>query len=95
MRALDEVVQMDEGGAEGKEEYDRARGKKWRGKAGGVESWSDRWLTTNQGGAGGKRESCGASGMRELGAKAEPMGRSTEVESRARRLDTETGIPHA
>lgn len=33
--------------------------------------------------------------MRELSAKAEPMGRRTEVESRALRLEAETGDPHA
>lgn len=32
---------------------------------------------------------------RELRAKAEPLGRRTEEESRARRLEAETGISHA
>ncbi len=32
---------------------------------------------------------------REPGAKVEPMVRRTEMESRARRLEVETGDPHA
>ncbi len=56
-----------------------------RGVAGGVESWSNGWSTTDQGRAGGMREPSGASGLmatlerRELGAMVEPLGWRAEA----------------
>jgi hypothetical protein len=72
-----------------------------RGAARSQESCGGPRVTHDLGGARGMRELGRAGGMtghgetREHGAKAEPMGRSAEVEFGAWWQEAETGDPHA